>query len=414
MSLDTVRGSVPLAPAVVTVVLAVLVGGVPGGLIVLTAAIETAPGRRRAPAGVALGLLVLAALATVLEAPLAVSAIGLDYALDRPLADAAGRLAGVALLVAVAVAAIAERASPGTDHTGGGWRPVALTGPGRRGPSRQRHVAARARAALPYAVAAGGVVMVGAVRTLTPLGPAEVAIADGLAAGRGPVPVDVPPLAAAFAAFAPVTPEVALLAASALGVVGLVRLVRRAGGTGVSGAGVTWLTVAGLAVAAVVATTGPSLGEALATLLVATGLIWLCGTYGDNPPWVCPREATVGRAVVAGLCLGGAVLARPEAVVAVPAAVTWLLSRPRSRPGRGADLATALAVVVAAGVAVAPWQRWLHAHGASPLAGWDSDPLVWAAWAGPVVVAVALAWRGQARPGPRDRLVAPRAAVGRR
>jgi hypothetical protein len=72
----------------------------------------------RAVAGLALVALVAAALLTVLEAPATGEASDylFDFALDRPLAAELGRVAGVLVIVAVALAAARERAptSPST------------------------------------------------------------------------------------------------------------------------------------------------------------------------------------------------------------------------------------------------------------------------------------------------------------
>lgn len=376
--------SLPLAPVAVTVILALLIGGVPGALILLTAAVVTAPGRRRAPAGAALGLLALAAVASVVEAPLAVSGIGLDYALDRPVAAAAGRLAGVALLVAVAIAAVTERAPSGPA------RSLSAQSARTRFSRRRASGLAAGIAALPYLVAATAVMVAGAVRSVVPLSPAEVVLAANLAAGMPPPSAGTPPLAAVVSAYFPVSPEAVVLAVSALVVVALMRLVR-------CWRGRPAVAAAGLAAAAVVGATGPGLAEALATLLVAIGLVWLC-----------PAKVTIGRAVVAGLCLGAAVLARPEAVLTLPAALAWVSLAPPRRAGTGArvtsSLALSLAVVAAAGVVVAPWQRWLHTQGASPWAGVSADPFTWAAWAGPLVVALVAGVAERAlRPGPAPR-----------
>lgn len=417
-----------MAPVVVTVVLALLIGGAPGGLIVLTAAVQTAPGRRSAPAAVALGLLTLAAVATVLEAPLAVSDIGLDYALDRPVAAAAGRLAGVALLVAVTVAAVTVRASAASQGESDVLRPPRRAA--RSGPRSPR--AAGRPTALPYLVAAAGVVAVGTVRGVAPLSPAETALAGRFAAGLGPSSTGTPPLAAALTAVAPVTPVLAVLVVYALGVVVLMRVVRCLGrganvGDGATGHGGTSITVAGLTLAVAMTAVRPGLAEALATLLVATGLVWLC-----------PATVTGDRAVGAGLCLGGALLARPESVVAVLFVLAWSLlgrlwwpvsntSRPArwSRrlggtaparisvshypprpPGLGAAPAGSLALVTS-GLVIAPWQRWLHAHGALPTAGFATDLATWGAWTGPLAVAVTLVWLAHRSRSPALRRLLP-------
>jgi hypothetical protein len=90
----------------------VVVGGPIGGV---TALVGLGVGWWRGPrpvAGLALLALVVAALVTVLEAPTTGEASDylFDFALDRPLAAELGRIAGVLVIVAVALAATRERA----------------------------------------------------------------------------------------------------------------------------------------------------------------------------------------------------------------------------------------------------------------------------------------------------------------
>lgn len=98
-----------------TVTVALLLHGPVGATLVALAVVVSPPSAgTRAAAGVAVALLVVAALATVMEADLheagpgnalAPPPIDLDYALDRGLAVEAGRLAALALLAAIGTAA---------------------------------------------------------------------------------------------------------------------------------------------------------------------------------------------------------------------------------------------------------------------------------------------------------------------
>jgi MFS family permease len=94
------------------VAVGVVVGGPIGGVTTLVGLAVAWWRSSRAVAGLALVALVAAALLTVLEAP-ATGEAGdylFDFALDRPLAAALGRIAGVLVVVAVALAATRERA----------------------------------------------------------------------------------------------------------------------------------------------------------------------------------------------------------------------------------------------------------------------------------------------------------------
>lgn len=96
---------------IVLVALGVLIGGVAGGLAAI-AGLGIARWRGyRAVAGAALLALVVAIALTVVEAPATGEAADylFDFALDRPGAAEAGRVAGVLAVVAVALAAVRER-----------------------------------------------------------------------------------------------------------------------------------------------------------------------------------------------------------------------------------------------------------------------------------------------------------------
>ena len=106
MSRASVVGGVAL------VVVALLIGGPIGGLAAIAGLAIAAWWGYRAVAAGALLALGVAAVLTVIEAPATGEASDylFDFALDRPLAAQAGRVAGVLALVAVAVAAMRERA----------------------------------------------------------------------------------------------------------------------------------------------------------------------------------------------------------------------------------------------------------------------------------------------------------------
>lgn len=101
-----------LAGAGLLVAIGVGVGGIIGGLAALAG---LGIGHWRGPRAVAasaFGMLLLAALLTVLEAPTTGRASDyiFDFALDRPVASDAGLAAGVLVLVAIVLTARAERA----------------------------------------------------------------------------------------------------------------------------------------------------------------------------------------------------------------------------------------------------------------------------------------------------------------
>jgi hypothetical protein len=98
--------------AVVLVVIGALVGGFAGGAAAFAGLAIARWRGYRSVAGVALAVLILTAALTVLEAPATGDAADylFDFALDRPLAAEAGRVAGVLTIVAIALAARRERA----------------------------------------------------------------------------------------------------------------------------------------------------------------------------------------------------------------------------------------------------------------------------------------------------------------
>jgi hypothetical protein len=112
--------------AVVLVAVGVVIGGLAGGLAALGAVGIGQWRGYRAVAGAALVALVAAALLAAFEAPATAQPTDylFDFALDRPLAAEVGRIAGIFVIVAVALAAVGERerssppSTPGPSSTG--------------------------------------------------------------------------------------------------------------------------------------------------------------------------------------------------------------------------------------------------------------------------------------------------------
>jgi hypothetical protein len=101
-----------IAGAVALVVVSILIGGPIGGVAAIAGLAIAAWWGYRAVAAGALLALGVAAVLTVIEAPTTGEAADylFDFAIDRPLAAQAGRIAGVLAVVAVVLAAVRERA----------------------------------------------------------------------------------------------------------------------------------------------------------------------------------------------------------------------------------------------------------------------------------------------------------------
>lgn len=326
--------STPMSKPVVAglvVTAAFLVGGIPGALIVLTAFIDTGTQPSTMPATAAVALLALAAVATVLEAPLAVSTVGLDFALDRPVASATARLAGVAALVSVVGASMSERATtgPGSDP-GLGWRFVADF-------SRFRE---RVRSATGASWPSLATLALTAGASIWWSSAADAVVSDvvaGLRAGDSVVPANVAPVPVLVATLLPVAVPWSIVVINALTAMATTRTVLRIAGSSIAvGAG----SVVGVGLAVV----DGGLAHSLTALLVTTAAIG-----------IRPETSTRLRAVVAGGCLAGAVLSRPEAVLAVPVLAAWLVWR----GGPGARGRSALMVVTVVAF-IAPRLFWLE------------------------------------------------------
>ncbi|MBW3641304.1 MAG: hypothetical protein KY447_00155 [Actinobacteria bacterium] len=376
--LDGAPRSGEWVPGVLSVVLAFLIGGVPGALIVLTAVIDTGTRRMTMPAVTAVALLALAAVATVVEAPLSASTIGLDFALKRPVASAAARLAGVAAVVALLYAASEERlrrvgaAHPPRQH--------------RRLPdsSSRAALAASAGRLRPAVLAAVFALGASAVWPPPPL-PARTALAvASMRAGEAGA-AGTPPMTPWVALFFPGEVAWASILVGALLVLATMRVAERAAGR----VAACW---AGAIVAVAGAAAGAGLAEALTALLVVTALARL---------WPAPASAL--RAFVAGMCLAGAVLTRPEALVVLLATCAWLL---RGRDQWGARPPAAF--VLAATVLLWPWfsglQERVGTWWVDPTSDLSTSPRWWAPVVVAFVAAAAVARLGGLRP--------PAAALG--
>lgn len=344
-----------------------LIGGLLGLVVVIAALLgmSKSTGPRQAAAA-ACGFLALAALATILEAPLGGQDLSLGYATSRPVAAAAARLAGLALLVAILASAREERS------------PFPLGSPAsrsRRLDVRARRLIAAASPALPYAAA---VTLVAAVRGMTApgsLSPASASLAQNLQDGLGyavgtgeRLPSAIQPLGPMVAAFAPFSVGAAALVANCVTVLAAMRLGRRLAGRRAAAA-------VGLLTAPLMVVASPRLDHALAAALVGAGLVLA---------W--PTDLTFRRAAGAGLCLGGAGLARPEAIVVVLLVAPWaaaVLGRRAMRP--------MLCLVGAVIVVTTPWLVWLHQRSDEWLPGATVRLAAWPAWLLPLVVACVLA-----------------------
>ncbi len=309
-------GSAPAVVAVAAVIAAFMIGGVPGAFIVLVAAIDVGAERSRLPVGVALALLMVAALATVLEAPLLPSIVGLDFALDRPVASAAGLFAGVAALVAVLFAAVEER-SPRI--IGNGARPLHRP---------LADVLPAPAAALPAAAAAALVAVCSALRPGPALPTTMAMSVANLRAGVVDELAAVAPLPPLAIVVLPGDASWATVIVRTLAVMAALRLVGRVAGTRVT-------VAAGLVVTAVISLSGAGMAETLALLWVAVAVLWA---------W--PAEVTPVRAAFAGLFLAAAALSRADAILVLPVVAGCLVVGAGRRRGSALSLVVTTSVVV--------------------------------------------------------------------
>ncbi|MBL8775654.1 MAG: hypothetical protein JNK12_06980 [Acidimicrobiales bacterium] len=287
-----------------------VIGG-PFGLLVAVLALVVWHRQPRWLGGLLVGLLVLAALGSVVGAWPGPDSLRQSFADDRSWGAAAGLGAGVALLVAVARAARADRA----------------TGPTLAAPPRRADLATRVGPWLPVAgiaVVAGAVSLVLAPDALAAGGrSAAEALRAGSGLGRAPADHH-PPLALVVAAVFPSGLALVQAVLSGATSVATVFLGTRLGGrrTGLA---------AGAVAAALPLVWGLNLSGALAGLLVVTALLLA---------W--PDRLTVARASTAGVVLVAAALARPEALLVLAVVIAWVAAWPDRRP----DAATTLAALV--------------------------------------------------------------------
>ncbi len=348
-------GSAPAVVAVAAVIAAFMIGGVPGAFIVLVAAIDVGAERSRLPVGVALALLVVAALATVLEAPLLPSIVGLDFALDRPVASTAGLFAGVAALVAVLFAAVEER-SP---RIGNGARPL-------HRPLADVLPAPAPAAALPAAAAAALVAVCSALRPGPALPTTMAMSVANLRAGVVDELAAVAPLPPLAIVVLPGDASWATVIVRTLAVMAALRLVGRVAGTRVT-------VAAGLVVAAVISLSDAGMAETLALLWVTVAVLWA---------W--PAEVTPVRAAFAGLFLAAAALSRADAILVLPVVAGCLVV------GAGRRRGSALSLVVATSVVVTLFLLGLHRRLGTWWAHPGSDVATSWRWWAPLLAAVLL------------------------
>ena len=376
---ETLLGLV--ARGVPLVLAGALLGGAPGALVALLGVLGTAR-RSTAPVTVVAALLVLgAAVATMVEAPLSRQALSSSFADQRPVAAACATAAGILLLV-VAVTLTLRLPRPATPAPGrdGSGDPAAT--------EVTPWTARLAGLAAPVALGLAALVALGLTAPAPPLATREVATQVRLGTGwgrlvDGTVRTDAtsPPLPVAVTAMAP-GPTRWWTAAAGVAAMALVAatVARRAGAR--------TALVAGGATGVVLVVARADLAACLAAALMAAAL-----ALGD------PETRTTGRAALAGAAFGAACLCLPAAIFLLPVLAAALALHPRTGEvsvGQGA------AAVGAALVVWAPWQRWVldRASTWAPAASLVVPTSVVVAGLAPAaVVAVALAVSGRRAAG---------------
>ncbi len=304
-------------------------------------------------------VLVGAALATVLEVAPTSNDPSLTFAANRPLAGNAGNVAAALLAVAVVLFAVVERPIDPAPR----WRPTrrtgAVLGDGMRRLGEQRRLAITGAAiglvALAIRVVAAPPPLSSAVQQITRnlrSGSGYLTVVDG----RAVVLTDHPPLAPLVGAFAPGGPRLVQLVVGLLAVALAWRLARRVGGP------------AAAVLAAGIAAVAPALWDQQLPEVLAGAALLGAVLLAD------PHRLDGRRAVAAGLALAAAGLARPEALVAVPVVVAWvvLVGTGRATPPEGTTHRTtpsglvAVLVVVPA-LAFVPWVRIVASSARLPL-----------------------------------------------
>lgn len=332
------------------------------------------------PGVMAVIMVVIVGLSTLLQSRPDLTPLDIGLATRRQVANEFGAVFGACLAIVVAVGAWASRSPLARHHLG-------------RGPTRRDDFAARA---LRYrwvgshwaaaAAAAAASLLIGRIAGRLPLVAGSDALvanlrrgsAYSLSVGYGAPAVSVPPLGPAAVAFSGL-PRMTLLVATlaALAIV----VCRSAGRLG----GRRSATAAAAALALLPASWSSPLSMLLAGLFALLAI-----TLAD------PSKLQPARGALCGLCVGLAVLARPDAVlVALVIGAWWLRRRP-----------TTVAVLVAAGsmvTTVAPWCLFVWAWSPGPWLGGSWSAMVGepsalapiASWAvgGLAAVIVWRAWR---------------------
>jgi hypothetical protein len=342
-----------------SVAIAFLFAGVPGILVAGAALVALRRGLGwLAPAG-AVVMLVCAAIATVLENSIGTQDVDLNFAIKRPIASAAGGLAAVFTVVAIALAAASERSE------------VRSSQPAQR--SRSTSIVQHARDLAPFLVAATLSTVVCLASSPTALSANDRAIVSNLQAGlgfttggRGHIthPTGRLPLGPLLGTLLPIDIRLfrvlAAVAASVLVVSCAIHLLGKVAGFPAAIVSAllptTWMLDLPTAVAVTVATTA--------------GIV----------AWRHTRQPTGWHAVSIGLLVGLAVLGCPPAAVTgliVVASIWWV------RFGVSVAALYGTAACTTALLVVLPWLRWLHAYSGS----WAPPaPAIW--WVVVAVVAV--------------------------
>lgn len=303
------------------------------------------PGRPIGTAAVV--LLVVAAVATVVEVTPDPDAIGVAFSRRRPVAARTAAMAGVLLAVALLAFGFTERS-----RTKALRRPLVGGRVLRSSDTRATTLRSTAIAAAPWAAIGFAAIAVRMIASPARLPTAMVGLITNLRYGSlyavGPIwqgpTADIPPLGAALLAYGPFGSRLAVVLAS---------------------------TAAAL-VAARIAYVQLGRTGAIATALVAALLpsMWsqplplvLAGLAAAGAVAVADPERVDGRrASVAGVLAGLAMLAAPDAVVVLPCLVAWhVLSAPRSQ--RHLALAMAGAGVLTMG----PWLAYVGGTAGVPV-----------------------------------------------
>ena len=323
------RQRLGLAGRMAAVIIGFLIAGPMGALVAILAlvAIDVEPtGAVPRAAAVALAL---AAITTVVE-EWPGSDFDLRFATDRPLAGALAQSAAVLAVVSVLVGIRRERASV----------PARTAGAPRRRLTSEQLGSVWTSAAV--GVVAGVALLTRAVGTPSALpfdyGPALTA----LRSGRWMQTASHPPLASVVAALGPVPGRWSAMVATLVTAGVVTALGFRLGGRRV-----------GLACAVLAAVLPSIWGQQLPESLAALGVV-------GGVAWAWPDRLDARRGALAGCALGLAALARPEAVLAVPVVIAWVVVRAGTwRLRAGTVTATAVLVLVAL-TTVLPWSIWVR------------------------------------------------------